>query len=144
MPPGARDKSASCTAGTGEGNSPVSTIRILTSLNSKQGACDGCAAEGWAQRRFSTSIFRPDNKAGARGSLAGIIILIGIRNTSLAPAYQVLENRHKLSTCFGCLWAHEWTDHANPGAGAKTGNHRVSGAPAGSQGMRKPWPRRQK
>lgn len=63
-------------------NSAVSGVRIWTGQNSKQAAFNRHASEGQVHSRFSTSIFRPDNRARLGGSLAGLNILIGIRDIS--------------------------------------------------------------
>lgn len=69
----------------------VSSIRTLTGQNSKPGAFNRGASEGLAHSRFSTSIFRPDNRARRGRSLMGLITLIGIRGTSRMLVYQVMR-----------------------------------------------------
>lgn len=55
--PRAQDKSASCTERAAEEeNLAVSSVRILTGLNSKQGTCDRCASEGQAHSRLSAAL----------------------------------------------------------------------------------------
>lgn len=118
-------------------------LESCTGLNSKQGAGDRRASEGWAHSRLSASIFRCDCRVGWEGILQAesfqrhsrrflnaTVLSAGTGGCKTTPSLSELQD------------AGTWcTDPTNSGADAVREKHRVSGPPAHEErGAWKPCP----